>query len=95
MAKCKVHKLIVPLDTDEGEIKTVTIRRPRVKDLRRLEAEMKEVEDDLTEGVVTLAVLTGLTRDQVEEMDVEDFTVLTELAVSFFPEAPGQDNGAA
>lgn len=96
MAKGTTRKLIVPLENDEGEeIKQVTIRRPKVKDLRRLEAEMKGVEDPLTEGVIMVAVLTGLTSDQVEDMDAEDFTALTEMVVGFFPAGAAPSNGAA
>lgn len=78
-------KLKVPLARKEGDtISSVTMRRMKVKDMRAIE-KARIASNEVDAGAVALAALTDLPIEVIDEMDIEDFTVLSERMVDFLP----------
>lgn len=87
--------LAVPMDWQGQTIAEVTIRRPKVKDLRAMEASARDKTSQLDQGADMIAQLTGLPIEAVDELDAEDFTAISEVIAGFFPQAKGRATGAA
>lgn len=79
------HVLIEPIEGNDGAwIDRVTVRRPKGRDLR----EMEEIVEAKGPGPATfamIAALTGLTAEQVDDLDAEDIVVLGEIVSNFMP----------
>lgn len=93
----RAHKIIplcAPILHDDKEITQVMLRRPKVKDLKRLNAALDGVTDQLDQGIVLAATLTGLPVEVIEELDADDFTTISEVIADFFPQAKAPGNGA-
>lgn len=71
----------------------LTVRRPKVKDLRVIEAASRG--SQLDQGVVMIAQLTGLPSEAVDELDAQDFTIVSEAIADFFPKAKASATGAS
>lgn len=85
------HTLIEPIDGPGGErITRVLIRRPKGRDLREMEA-IVEAKGPGAATFAMVAALTGLTADQVDDLDAEDFVALGEKVANFMP--PGITGG--
>lgn len=87
--------LAVPVEWQGQTIAEVTIRRPKVKDLRAIEAASRDQSSQLDQGAAMLAQLTGLPIEAVDELDAQDFTAISEVIAGFFPQAKGRATGAA
>ena len=77
----EIIALNVPLEIEGGRIlESLTIRRPKVKDLQL--AEMK-AHDDFTKTIELISTLTMLTPVQVSEMDASDYMIFRDKIQSF------------
>lgn len=77
-----------PIVVSGQKITEVTIRRPKVKDLRALD-NLPPSSGDLTRGIEMAAILTGLPSAVIDEMDASDFTKISDAIASFLPKPPG------
>lgn len=78
-----------PLDLQGQTIDRLTIRRPKVRDLKRLD----KVKGDVQKMVTLVCDLTNppLTPENVEDMDAGDMAKISQLLESFFPKAAPPD----
>lgn len=92
--KSTKHTLAVPIQHDGREIGEVSLRRPKVKDLRAINAAGKDG-DELDQSTVMIATLSGLPPEAVDELDTEDFVALSETVADFFPKVEEPETGEA
>ena len=85
--KTKAISLTEPLVFDGQRIAEVTVRRPKVKDLRVLD-DLGADGDDLARGVAMAAQLTGLPTAAIDEMDASDFAQVSDVIAGFLPKPP-------
>jgi hypothetical protein len=90
----KTLQLLFPITVEDREVSEVTITRPKVKDLKAMDAALVGITDKLDQGIVMVSVLTGLPPEAVEELDADDFTRLSEEVAGFFPQAKAHGTGA-
>jgi len=90
----KTLQLLFPITVEDREVSEVTITRPKVKDLKAMDAALVGITDKLDQGIVMVSVLTGLPPVAVEELDADDFTRLSEEVAGFFPQAKAHGIGA-
>ncbi len=90
----KTLRLLFPITVKDREVSEVTITRPKVKDLKAMDAALDGIKDKLDQGIVMAATLTGLPPEVIEELDAEDFTKLSEEVAGFFPQAKAHGTGA-
>ncbi len=95
MTKSNAVTLAVPVEWQGQKIAEVTVRRPKVKDLRAIEQASQGRQSQLDQGVEMIAQLTGLPREAVDELDAQDFTAISEVIAGFFPQATASAGGAA
>ena len=86
------HELSFPIE-QEGKptVTKVTIRRPKGRTLREIEA-MEE--EGYSASARILTMLSDLDAEQIDEMDVEDFDTLSGIIEGFFPKPPAGEAGA-
>ncbi len=94
----KTIRLNYPVDEAGGAtiappITEVTIRRPKAKDIRALDAAKSEGE--AAQGLLMVQLLSGLSAEVVDEIDADDFRVIAEEAAGFFGAAIDHVNGEA
>jgi hypothetical protein len=89
----KTIRLSDPFMWEGREITEVTIAKPRVKDLKRMQAALEGVTDRLEQGVVMAASLTGLPVEAIDELDTDDFTTISEVIAGFFPRGTASQSG--
>ena len=87
MSKTNV-KLGVPITLGDQKLTEVTVRRPKVKDLRALD-HLDVNANDLTKGIEMAAILTGLTPETIDELDAADFAAISDVIAGFLPKPPG------
>jgi len=92
MAKTSV-KLSEPIVVGGQKITEVTVRRPKVKDLRALD-HLDVKANDLTRGIEMAAILTGLTPETIDELDAADFAAISDVIAGFLPKPPEPGGGA-
>ena len=68
-----------PITVDGREVAQFTLRRPKVRDLER----MDKVSGEIAKAVTLVADLAELSPDQVRELDAEDFTAVAEVLGDF------------
>jgi len=85
-------KLKVPLTVDGKTVAEVSIRRPKVKDIRVVES--TKGEGDLQQGIVTVSLLTGISVEEIDDMDAGDFARVSEVVGGFFDALKAPDTGA-
>ncbi len=68
-----------PITVDGAEVNELTLRRPKVRDIERLD----KVSGEMAKMVTLVADLAELTPDQVRELDIEDFTAVSEQLADF------------
>ena len=68
-----------PITVDGREVAVLTLRRPKVRDLER----MDKVSGEIAKAVTLVADLAELSPDQVRELDAEDFTAVAEVLGDF------------
>lgn len=84
-----------PIDWEGERIMEVTVTKPKVKHLRRIEAAVSASENRMDQGVAMAAAMTGLAEEIIDEMDVEDFNAISEVIADFFPQGTASVDGAA
>lgn len=90
-ATTKTIPLAYPIVVGERTIPQVTIRRAKARDFRALDEVGSASE--LIQSLKMIELLTGLSSDEVDEMDAEDFATVGEAVAAFFGDAPGAPNG--
>ena len=84
-----------PLKVGDELIAEVTIRRPKVRDLRAMEKAREPGVTDIDQGIAMAAALCDLPLEAVDEMDAVDFASISEVITRFLPQAPASKGGAA
>lgn len=87
--------LRVPVSVDGNTITELSIRRPKVRDLRKLEQTADATPSQLDQGAALLALLAGIPDAIVEELDATDFARASEVIAGFFDHAKGPATGGA
>ena len=88
-------KLSHPLKAGDKIIAEVTIRRPKVRDLRALERAREPGMDQMEQSIAMAAALCDLPVETMDDMDAADFAAISEVITSFFPQAPASKGGGA
>ena len=81
-------RLVRPIRVEERMITEVTIRRPKVRDLRAMEKMREPDSTELDQGIAMAAALCDLPVEAMDEMDAADFASISEVLGSFLPKAP-------
>jgi hypothetical protein len=81
-------KLAHPIEVGNGTIAEVTIRRPKVRDLRAMEKAREPGVSEIDQGVAMAATLCDLPLEAMDEMDAADFAAISEALGGFLPKAP-------
>ena len=76
-------KLKHPIQADGREVAELTLRRPKVRDIER----MDKVDGQVAKAVTLIADLAELAPDQVRELDAEDFSAVAEALGDFLGDA--------
>ena len=76
-------KLKHPIIADGVEVTELALRRPKVRDLERID----KVAGEIAKAVTLTADLAQLTPDQVREFDAEDFAAVAERLGDFLGDA--------
>jgi hypothetical protein len=82
MSATEKLKLDHPFTADGKMLTEVSIRRPKVKDIRSVDK--VKGEGDLQQGIVTVSLLTGLSVEALDDMDAGDFARVSEVVGGFF-----------
>ena len=85
----------IPLTVDSNTITELSIRRPKVRDLRVLEEVTAGKPSQLDQGAALLSLLASLPEAAVEEMDATDFARASEVIAGFFEGAKVRTAGGA
>ena len=83
-----IVKLVSPFKVEDRTIAEVTIRRPKVRDLRALEKVREPGSTELDQGIAMAAALCDLPLAAMDEMDAGDFAAISEVMGGFLPKAP-------
>ncbi len=86
-------KLSHPLTVGDKTIAEVTIRRPRVRDLRALERAREPGMNEMDQSIAMAAALCQIPAEAMDDMDATDFAAISEVITSFFPQAPASRGG--
>ena len=84
MTTCTTVVLGIPVSVDGNTITEISIRRPKVRDLRALEEVTQGKPSQLDQGAALLSLLAGIPEAAVEEMDATDFARASEVIAGFF-----------
>jgi hypothetical protein len=84
-----------PLKIGDRTVAEVTIRRPKVKDLRAMEKAREPGSSEMDQGIAMAATLCDLPLEAMDEMDAADFAAISEAITGFLPKAPASKGGAA
>jgi hypothetical protein len=77
------YELRRPLRSGQpGEVKTVTIREPSVRDLKRAASKSK---DQTEQGLFLLQIISDLTPDDFDSLKLKDLEGLGAVAKDFLP----------
>lgn len=93
MASKKIT-LTEPITVGGRTIAEVTVRSPKVKEVRALDALARSGKPELDVAVQAVMILTDLPEEMAEELDTGDLAAITEAVSGFFPKAPGGAAGA-
>ena len=78
-------KLKNPIKVDGAEVAELNMRRPKVRDLERMD---KAAGGQMAQAIALVGDLTELTPDQVREIDGEDFIAISKMLGDFLEGAP-------
>jgi len=92
-AKQKTVSLSAPVTFEGREITEIRIAKPKVKDLKRMNAALDGITDRLDQGIVMASALTGYPVEMIEDLDTDDFTALSEVIADFFPKGTASPPG--
>jgi hypothetical protein len=84
-----------PLKIGDRTVAEVTIRRPKVKDLRAMEKAREQGSSEMDQGIAMAATLCDLPLEAMDEMDAADFAAISEVITRFLPQAPVSRGGGA
>ncbi len=84
-----------PLKIGDRTVAEVTIRRPKVKDLRAMEKAREPGSSEMDQGIAMAATLCDLPLEAMDEMDAADFAAISEAITGFLPKASASKGGAA
>lgn len=87
-------KLSHPLKVGEKTISEVTVRRPKVRDLRAMEEARKSRASEMEQGIAMAATLCDIPLSAMDDMDAADFAAVSEVIGRFFPQATASTGGA-
>jgi hypothetical protein len=73
-------KLDYPLTIDGKQVSELSVRRPKVKDQRNAE---KAATDNAGQEISLFSALTGINPEDLEELDMADYTKLQQAYSSF------------
>ncbi len=88
-------ELTVPLTVHGNTITELSIRRPKVRDLRALEEATQGKPSQLDQGAALLSLLAGIPETAIEEMDATDFACASEVIAGFFEGVKAPPAGGA
>lgn len=94
MASTKIT-LTEPITIEGRTVTEVTVRSPKVREVRALDALARSGKPELDIAVEAVTLLTDLSVEQAEELDTADLGLITEAVQGFFPKAPGGGAGEA
>ena len=77
-----------PLKIGDKVVAEVTIRRPKVRDLRTMEKMREPGSTELDQSIAMTATLCDLPSEAMDEMDAADFAVISEVLGGFLPQVP-------
>ncbi len=75
--------LTAPLATADGQITTITMRRPKAKEIKTIKGK-----SDADKTMWMVAQLSGIAPPYLDELDGEDFTVLGRIFARFLGVSP-------
>ena len=81
-------KLVRPIRVEERMITDVTIRRPKVRNLRAMEKMRELGGTEIDQGIAMAAALCDLPLEAMDDMDAADFAAISEVLGGFLPKAP-------
>jgi hypothetical protein len=81
-------KLAHPFKIGEKSVSEVSIRRPKVRDLRAMEKMRDPGATELDQSIAMTATLCDLPPEAMDEMDAADFAAISEVLGGFLPKAP-------
>ena len=84
----KIVKLKYPLEN----LTEIKIQRPKVKHLKTFEELDKTVSDDIEKTLIIFEMLTGIPKETLEELDIEDFNTLGKAFQEMLPKEMKEDN---
>ena len=87
--------LFHPLKVGDKTIAEVTIRRPKVRDLRAMEKAREPGSSEMDQGIAMAATLCDLPLEAMDDMDAADFASISEVITRFLPQAPASKGGEA
>lgn len=76
-------KLQYPIQAHGEELSELELRRPRVKDLRAMDA----ATGDVAKTAALIGALCGLTPKEVDGLDCEDFARVGQAVAGFLPQS--------
>lgn len=79
MAQTETYRLEYPFTHKDEEYSELTIRRPKMRDLKKFEG----IKDKMKKSITMLADLAEIAPEAVEEMDPMDFNQATALIAGF------------
>jgi hypothetical protein len=95
MAGTIAIRLREPIEHGGAVITEVTVRSPKVRDLRAIDAGTGKDASEFDRGIALAAQLTGLALEAVEEMGAADFAAVSEAVAGFMQAGPASAGGAA
>jgi hypothetical protein len=87
--------LVAPLTVGDKVISELSVRRPKVRDLREVEAAGTANMTEFDRAIAMAQRLCDLPDGVVEEMDAADFAALSEIIAGFLAPGPGKGSGEA
>ena len=75
----KTVKLIEPLDTPSGQLTEITIRRVKIKDLKR--AAEQYPDNSILQEAQVLAMASGLQSEDFDELTWEDYSKIRKFCI--------------
>lgn len=95
MARTVTIRLREPIEQDGSVIAEVTVRSPKVRDLRAIDAKTGRDAAEFDKGILMAALLTGIPVEAVEEMGAADFASVSEAVAGFMQAGAAPASGAA
>jgi hypothetical protein len=95
MTKIVTIQLREPIEHGGTVISEVTVRSPKVRDIRAIDVEAGKDASEFDKGVVMAAILTGIPVEAIEDMGASDFAAVSEAVGGFMQARPAPASGEA